>query len=340
MRTSLSVILACSLAWAEETRIEGDDSLRQLVLDAIVTNKTAVANGHWRGSVVSLKGCVEDRGGKLIHFSEMRGDLELIWQGENVWAKYQYHDIDRFPPLTDAIREEVLFVEHGQVSVYHPLYNAVYSVNTDPGKRPYIPEFTKVGPEDLWYKLMYGLSFRWEDILTIPYGRPNIKTLRMCSERTREGMIRIGLETDKGGKYAAIASERNGLQIVEWSLTSTLEDTWIKGSCRWEQTAGGAWYPARLESKVLMPVGCRLPSEYVLVTESFTEQPEIAANQFQWRAHVPQETHYEIKAAGGKTLQAGTIGQPRQETPEEVLRRLGSEAREGFALPPGAQRGK
>jgi hypothetical protein len=195
-----------------------------------------------------------------------------------------------------------------------------------------------VKPGEIWYHVNYDRPFLWERELAVPHGRPNMQNLWVRTSRTSAELIRIETKSNHDAYYVVEADERQGLHIVNWN--KTWRDTWVKGHARWKQTAGGAWYPASLEISSVGPVDCQLPDKFLLVTESFTEQPEIPANQFQWRAHVPQGTHYEIKAAGGKILQAGTIGQPRRETPEEVLRRLGSEAREGFALPPGAQRGK
>ena len=246
--------------------------------------------------------------------------------------------MNRAPPLIDATRQGELFIDRGQVSLYHALDNIVYSVNPDPAKKTYIPEFTRVKPLDVWYHVNYDRPFLWEAELAIPHGRPHMQTVWARTSRTRDGLIRIETKSNHEGHYVVEADERQGLQIVNWH--KTWRETWVKGRAEWRQTAGGAWYPARLEISSVGPVECQLPSEFLLLTEAFTEQPEIPADQFQWRAHVPQGTRYEIKAVGGKTLQEGVLGQPRRETAEDVLRSLGGAAREGFAQPPGQKQGK
>lgn len=125
--------------------------------------------------------------------------------------------------------------------------------------------------------------------------------------------------------------ERQGLNVVRWNASWT--DWRDEGSAKWQQTADGVWYPEFIEHSAIRPPCFRVPSKFKLVTKSFDPHPNFDAKQFEWRRSVPSGTKFEINDKSGKTISRGMVARAEVEKPEDLLNRLGDDAREGFPSP-------
>lgn len=300
-----------------------DDSLRQAVIDALISHEAAVRSGHWIGEVSISLGCKDK-----VFREESSGSLELLWNDESQWGKFRFTEVDRYGPVPNTyVNDREFFVHKGTVATLRMPANAI---DVAPNKRSsHVDRTARMRPDEVWY--LYEGHYRWAKVLAVPSDFPEIDVVKSEARRTSNGRIHIRQEFSSGVKFDLEADENQGLNLVKWERR--WNDWWHSGKANWKQTDTGVWYPESIEYLSATPPCLHLPKKFSLKTSSFEANPKIDPRRFEWRANVPDGTKFSILGDRGQTIREGMIGRREVEKPEELLNRLGDDAREGFPSP-------
>ncbi|MEW4491042.1 hypothetical protein AB1L42_23390 [Thalassoglobus sp. JC818] len=330
----ISLVVLLSLTCCEtakaEPELNGDQGLRERILDAIATSRGMLETGHWKGTVLFLSGADGE-----VPTEEIRGTAEVIWDKDRTYRNFEFDVIDRTPPESRPHIIVERFESEGKLLKIENEKVVSEFVEPQPMHRPLMHE--QVRPDELWFKL--NGTYDFEKFLHLENQFKVSKLLSSQVSRLRDGRIAVlHIYIAGQGKTLTvriIADPKQGLHPVEWSYE--WYDQRRTGKASWDRTDAGVWYPKSFEyqSSERFPIDAkhRWNLNFRMETTEFKPRWDKARDPFSIKPRLEPGMVYYVIAANGKRVSKRVIGKPEEKTPEETHDRLTDQAKEDFAAP-------